>query len=59
MCQSSDPLLIQANGTILEIGSVAGEIPYVLGSAYNASEVVLFTPTVILSISSSRLRMST
>ena len=36
MCQTFAPLLIQAKGTIVQIGSVAGEIPYVFGSAYNA-----------------------
>lgn len=41
MCQAFAPLLIQAKGTIVQIGSVAGEIPYVFGSAYNASKAAL------------------
>lgn len=41
MCQTFAPLLIQAKGTIVQIGSVAGVIPYVFGSAYNASKAAL------------------
>ena len=41
MCQTFAPLLMQAKGTIVQIGSVAGEIPYVFGSAYNASKAAL------------------
>ena len=41
MCQAFAPLLIQAKGTIIQIGSVAAEIPYVFGSAYNASKAAL------------------
>ena len=41
MCQTFAPLLIQAKGTIVQIGSLAGEIPYVFGSAYNASKAAL------------------
>lgn len=41
MCQAFAPLLIQAKGTIVQIGSVAGEMPYVFGSAYNASKAAL------------------
>ena len=41
MCQSFAPLLIHAKGTIVQIGSLAGEIPYVFGSAYNASKAAL------------------
>ena len=43
MCQTFAPLLIQAKGTIVQIGSVAGKIPYVFGSAYNASKAALHT----------------
>ena len=35
------PLLIQAKGTIINIGSVAALIPYVFGSVYNASKAAL------------------
>lgn len=41
MCQAFAPLLIQAKGTIVQIGSVAAEIPYVFGSTYNASKAAL------------------
>ena len=41
MCQTFAPLLIRAKGTIVQIGSLAGEIPYVFGSAYNASKAAL------------------
>lgn len=41
MCQTFAPLLIQAKGTIVQIGSVAGEIPYVFGAVYNASKAAL------------------
>ena len=41
MCQTFAPLLIQAKGTIVQIGSLAGEIPYVFGSVYNASKAAL------------------
>ncbi|KAL9073872.1 MAG: hypothetical protein Q9161_002704 [Pseudevernia consocians] len=41
MCQAFAPLLIQAKGTIIQIGSVAAEIPYVFGSTYNASKAAL------------------
>ncbi|KIW19804.1 hypothetical protein PV08_00379 [Exophiala spinifera] len=34
-------LLIQAKGTIVMIGSLAGVIPYVFGSVYNASKAAL------------------
>jgi 1-acylglycerone phosphate reductase len=35
------PLLIQAKGTIVMVGSLAGVIPYVFGSVYNASKAAL------------------
>ena len=41
MCQTFAPLLIQSKGTIVQIGSLAGEMPYVFGSAYNASKAAL------------------
>lgn len=37
------PLLMQAKGTIVMIGSLAGEMPYVFGSAYNASKAALLS----------------
>ncbi|OXV11844.1 hypothetical protein Egran_00395 [Elaphomyces granulatus] len=41
ICQTFLPLLIQARGTIVQIGSIAGVIPYVFGSVYNASKAAL------------------
>ena len=41
MCKAFSPLLIRARGTIVQIGSVAGVIPYVFGSVYNASKAAL------------------
>jgi 1-acylglycerone phosphate reductase len=41
MCQAFAPLIIAAKGTIVQIGSVAGVMPYIFGSAYNASKAAL------------------
>lgn len=41
MCQTFAPLLIESKGTIVQIGSIAGTMPYVFGSAYNASKAAL------------------
>lgn len=41
MCQAFAPLLIAAKGRIIQIGSVAAVVPYVFGSAYNASKAAL------------------
>ncbi|RAO73776.1 uncharacterized protein BHQ10_009788 [Talaromyces amestolkiae] len=41
MCQTFLPLLIKSKGTIVQVGSVAGIIPYVFGSVYNASKAAL------------------
>ena len=41
MCQAFGPLLIQASGTIINIGSAAADLPYVFGSVYNASKAAL------------------
>ncbi|GIJ82527.1 hypothetical protein Asppvi_001035 [Aspergillus pseudoviridinutans] len=41
ICQTFLPLLMKAKGTIVMIGSVAGIIPYVFGSVYNASKAAL------------------
>lgn len=40
-CQAFSPLLMQVKGTIINIGSVAAEIPYVYGSVYNATKAAL------------------
>jgi 1-acylglycerone phosphate reductase len=39
--QAFIPLLIEAKGLILNIGSVAAIVPYVFGSVYNASKAAL------------------
>lgn len=41
LCQAFSPLLIQSRGTIVQIGSLAGIMPYVFGSVYNASKAAL------------------
>lgn len=40
-CQTFAPLLVESKGTIVQIGSLAGVMPYVFGSAYNASKAAL------------------
>ncbi|KAE9968686.1 hypothetical protein BLS_005130 [Venturia inaequalis] len=52
MCKAFAPLLIEAQGTIVQIGSVAGVMPYVFGSAYNASKAALhqYTNTLRLEL---------
>ena len=41
ICATFSPLLIRSRGTIIQIGSLAGIIPYVFGSVYNASKAAL------------------
>lgn len=41
MCKAFTPLLIATRGTIVQIGSLAGLMPYVFSSAYNASKAAL------------------
>ena len=41
MCKAFAPLLITAQGVIVQTGSLAGVMPYVWGSAYNASKAAL------------------
>lgn len=41
MCQKFAPLLMNSKGTIVQIGSVAGVMPYVFGSVYNSSKAAL------------------
>lgn len=41
LVQVFSPLLIQAQGTIVMIGSLAAVVPYVFGSVYNASKAAL------------------
>jgi 1-acylglycerone phosphate reductase len=41
LCQIFTPLLINAKGTIVQTGSVAGVIPYIFGSVYNSTKAAL------------------
>jgi 1-acylglycerone phosphate reductase len=41
MCKEFTPLLIEAKGTIIQTGSVAGLMPYAWGAPYNASKAAL------------------
>ncbi|KAL8967266.1 MAG: hypothetical protein Q9197_005522 [Variospora fuerteventurae] len=41
LCQAFMPLLRHSCGTIVQIGSVAGCVPYAFGSVYNASKAAL------------------
>ncbi|PVI05931.1 NAD(P)-binding protein [Periconia macrospinosa] len=41
MCQTFAPLLIASKGMIVQTGSLAGLMPYVFGSVYNASKAAL------------------
>jgi 1-acylglycerone phosphate reductase len=41
MCQAFTPLLIEAKGTIVQIGSLAAVMPYVFGSVYNSTKAAL------------------
>ncbi|KAL8791607.1 MAG: hypothetical protein Q9195_005812 [Heterodermia aff. obscurata] len=41
ICALFTPLLVRSRGTIVQLGSVAGVIPYVFGSVYNASKAAL------------------
>ncbi|KAF2107293.1 hypothetical protein BDV96DRAFT_589510 [Lophiotrema nucula] len=50
MTKAFAPLLIEAQGTIVMTGSLAGVIPYVWGSAYNASKAALHAYTNTLRV---------
>ncbi|KAL6710819.1 NADPH-dependent 1-acyl dihydroxyacetone phosphate reductase [Coniothyrium glycines] len=41
MCRQFTPLLIEAQGTIVQTGSIAGIMPYAWGAPYNASKAAL------------------
>lgn len=43
LVQVSFPLLMRAGGTIVMVGSLASEMPYVFGSVYNASKAALLS----------------
>jgi len=52
MTQVFSPLLIEAQGSVVMIGSLAGEMPYVFGSVYCASKAALhrYTETLRLEL---------
>ena len=50
LCQTFMPLIRQSQGTIVQIGSVAGCIPYAWGSVYNASKAALHSYSAALRI---------
>lgn len=59
MSQAFAPLLIEAEGTIVMIGSLAGEMPYVFGSVYCASKAALhrYTDTLRLELKPFNVRV--
>ena len=61
MCQAFAPLLIEAKGTIVQIGSLAGVMPYVFGSVYNASKAALhsYSDTLRVELAPFRVRVVT
>ena len=50
LCQTFMPLLRRSQGTIVQIGSVAGCIPYAWGSVYNASKAALHSYSAALRV---------
>lgn len=50
LCQTFMPLLRQSKGTIVQIGSAAGCIPYAWGSVYNASKAALHSYSASLRV---------
>jgi 1-acylglycerone phosphate reductase len=50
LCQVFAPLLIQAKGTIVMIGSLAAVMPYAFGSVYSASKAALHAYTNTLRV---------
>ena len=50
LCQAFMPLLRRSQGTIVQIGSVAGCFPYAWGSIYNASKAALHSYSAALRI---------
>ena len=53
VCKEFGPLLIKSKGTIVNIGSVAREVPFAFGSIYNASKAALqsYSDTLRLELS--------
>ncbi|KAL8819668.1 MAG: hypothetical protein Q9223_001939 [Gallowayella weberi] len=50
LCQTFMPLLQRSKGTIVQIGSAAGCIPYAWGSVYNASKAALHSYSATLRV---------
>ena len=50
ICQVFAPLVIEAQGTIVQIGSLAAVMPYVFGAVYNASKGALHSYTDTLRV---------
>ena len=50
LCQTFMPLLQHSQGTIVQIGSIAGCFPYAWGSVYNASKAALHSYSSALRI---------
>ena len=50
LCQAFMPLLRHSQGTIVQIGSAAGYIPYAWGSIYNASKAALHSYSAVLRV---------
>jgi 1-acylglycerone phosphate reductase len=59
MTQAFAPLLIEAQGTVVMIGSLAGEMPYVFGSVYCASKAALhrYSDTLRLELKPFKVRV--
>ncbi|KAL8676872.1 MAG: hypothetical protein Q9186_006644 [Xanthomendoza sp. 1 TL-2023] len=50
LCQTFMPLLRRSKGTIVQIGSIAGIIPYAMGSVYNSSKAALHSYSAALRV---------
>ena len=50
LCQTFMPLLCHSRGTIVQIDSIAGCIPYAWGSIYNASKAALHSYSATLRV---------
>lgn len=50
LCDTFMPLLRRSKGTVVQIGSVAGYIPYAWGSIYGASKAALHSYSAVLRI---------
>lgn len=50
LCRQFTPLLIEARGTIVQTGSIAGIMPYVWGAPYSASKAALHAYSDVLRV---------